>query len=78
MSDAMGSRNTCKTFSTDIFDWQIQSKNFPVEKLSRRKLSRKRYFSTVKRKPDLGFSRKRPFSDKSDYVRNGLSPALAV
>ena len=27
MSDAIGSENTCKTFSTEFFDWRIQSKN---------------------------------------------------
>ena len=27
MSDAIGSKNTCKTFPTEIFDWRIQSKN---------------------------------------------------
>ena len=31
------------------------------------------------RKPDLGFSRKRPFStDKSDCVRNGLKKTFSV
>ena len=48
----------------------------PVGILSRKKLSRKSPFSTV-RKLDLGFSRKRPFStDKSDCIRNGLTPSL--
>ena len=48
MSDAMGSKNSCKTFSTEFFDWQIQSKSqvfrldSPVGKLSRKKLSRKK------------------------------------
>ena len=27
MGDAIGSKNTCKTFSTEFFDWRIQSKN---------------------------------------------------
>ena len=26
MRDAMGPKSTCKTFSTEFFDWQIQSK----------------------------------------------------
>ena len=26
MSDAIGSKNTCKTFSTEFFDWRIQPK----------------------------------------------------
>ena len=26
MSDAIGSKNTCKTFSNELFDWRIQSK----------------------------------------------------
>ena len=26
MSDAIGSKNTCKTFATEFFDWRIQSK----------------------------------------------------
>ena len=49
----------------------------PVGILSRKKLSRKSeskepFFDCVRR-PDLGFSRKRPFStDKSDCIRNGL------
>ena len=40
---------------------------------SRKVESKKPFFDCV-RKPDLGFSRKRPFStDKSDCKRNGLS-----
>ena len=50
----------------------------PVGILSRKKLP---FFDRV-RKPDLGFSRKRPFStDKSDCIRNGLrvvDPILPV
>ena len=26
MGDAIGSKNTCKPFSTEFFDWRIQSK----------------------------------------------------
>ena len=31
MNDAIGSKNTCKTFSTEFFDW-IRQSEFPVEK----------------------------------------------
>ena len=40
MGDAMGSKNTCKTFSTKFFDWIRQS----VGIFSRQKLSRKSPF----------------------------------
>ena len=45
----------------------------PSRKTQSKKVeSKKPYFDCV-RKPDLGFSRKRPFStDKSDCIRNGL------
>ena len=50
-----------------FFDWISQSEN-SVKKAE----SRKPFFDRV-RKPDSGFSRKRPFStDKSDCVRNCL------
>ena len=26
MNDAIGSKNTCETFSTELFDWRIRSK----------------------------------------------------
>ena len=73
MSDAIGSKNTCKTFSTEFLDWRIQSKksSFSTGCVSRNSHSKqidskKPSFDSV-RKPDLGFSRKRPFStDKSD------------
>ena len=53
-----------------FFDW-IRQSEFSIEK----SLSRKSLFSTVE--PDLGFSRKRPFSaDKSDCIRNGLRLSL--
>ena len=79
MSDAIGSKNTCKTFSTELFGWRIQSKksSFSTGSASRNSQSkkvesRKPVFDCV-RKPDLGFSRKRPFSiDKFDCIRNGL------
>ena len=45
---------------------------------SRKTQSKKLLFNRV-RKPDLGFSRKRPFStDKSDCVRTGPNPTRAV
>ena len=61
MSDAIGSK-TCKTFSTEIFDWRIQLKksSFSTGSASRnspsKKVESKKPFSV--RKPDLGFSRK--------------------
>ena len=33
MGDAIGSKNTCKTFSTEFFDW-IRQSEFSVEKSS--------------------------------------------
>ena len=52
------SKKTCKTFSTELFDWQIRSANWKTQS--------KKLFSDCARKPDLGFSRKRPFlTDKS-------------
>ena len=53
MSDAIGSKNTCKTFSTEFFDWRIQSKksSFSTGSASRnsqsKKLSRKKPISTA-------------------------------
>ena len=67
MNDAIGSKNTCKTFSTEFFDWRIQSKksSFSTGSASR--------ISHCAKKLDLDFSRKGPFSiDKSDCIRNGL------
>ena len=79
MSDAIGSKNTYKTFSTEFFDCRIQSKklSFSTGSASRnsqsKKVESKKPFSDCVRMPDLGFSRKRPFStDKSDCIRNGL------
>ena len=77
MSDAIGSKNTCKTFSTEFFDWRILSKNSTgsatrnsqSKKVQLKKLS----FDCVRKLDFLGFSRKKPFStDKSDCIRNGL------
>ena len=80
MSDAIGSQNTCETFWTELYDWRIQSKksSFSNESASQnsqsKKLSRKSPFFACVRKPDLGFSRKRPLSTgKCDCIRNGLS-----
>ena len=58
MSDAIGSKNTCKTFSTEIFDWRIQSKksSFSTEPASRNSQSKKgeskKPFFDCIRKPD--------------------------
>ena len=58
-----GSSRKTPSFSTGSASRNSQSKK--VE-------SKKPFFDCV-RKPDLGFSRKRPFStDKSDSIRNGL------
>ena len=80
MSDAIGPENTCKTFSTEFFDWRIQSKksSFSTGSASRNSQSKtvesKKPFFDCVIKPDLGFSRRRLFStDKSDCIRNGLT-----
>ena len=80
MGDSIGSKNTCKTFSTESFDWRIQSKksSFSTGSASRnsqsKKVESKKPFFDCVRKLDLGFSRKMPFStDKSDCIRNGLT-----
>ena len=85
MSDAMGSKNRCRTFSTEFFDGEIQSKKSrfstgsPSRKTQSKKNESKKPFFDCVRKPDLGFSRKRPFStDKSDCVRNGLTNMLSI
>ena len=45
------------------------SRNYQSEKVESTKL-----FFDCERQPDLGFSRKKPFStDKSDCIRNGLT-----
>ena len=73
-------KNSCKTFWTKFFDGRIQSKksSFSTGSASRnsqsKKVESKKPFFNSVRKPDLGFSRTRPFStDKSDCIRNGLS-----
>ena len=72
MSDAMGSRNACKAFSTggkSSFSTGPASRNSQSKKVE----SKKPFFDSV-RKPDLGFSPKRPFStEKPDCIRNGLT-----
>ena len=62
MSDAISSKNTCKFFSTEFFDWRIQSKksSFSTASASRssqsKKVESKKPFFDCVRKPDLGFS----------------------
>ena len=80
MNDAIGLKNTCKTFSAEFFDRRIQSKksSFSTGSDSRsspsKKVESKNPFFDCVRKLDLGFSRKRPLStDKSDCIRSGLS-----
>ena len=79
MSDAIGSKNTCKTFLTEVLDWRSQSKtsSFSTGSAGRnsqsKKVESKKPFFDCVRKPDWGLSRTRPFSiDKSDCLRNGL------
>ena len=74
MIDAMGYKNTGKAFSTEFFDWRIQSKKltfstgYPRRKTQSEEVEPKKPFFDSVRKPDLGhFS-----TDKSDCVRNGL------
>ena len=80
MGDAIGSKNTCKTFSTEFFDWRIQSKksSFSTGSASRRSQSKKveseKPFFDCVREPDLGFSRKKPLStDESVLIQSDLS-----
>ena len=75
MNGAIGSKNTCKTFSTELFDW-----SHPVEKVGFFDWIRQSQFSVEKalfrlrKKARFGLQSKRPFStDKSDCVRNGLT-----
>ena len=78
MGDAIGSKNTCKTFSTEFFDWnQSKKSSFFTGYASRNSQSKnvdsKKPSIDCVRKPFLGFSRKRPFStDKFDFIKNGL------
>ena len=57
ISDAIGSINTCKTFSTEFFDWRIQSKksSFSTGSASRnsqsKKIESKKPFFDCVRKP---------------------------
>ena len=80
ISDAIGSKNTYKTSSTEFLDRRIQSKKstFSIGSASRNSQSRKveseKPFYDCVRKPNLGFSPKRQFStDKCDCIRNGLT-----
>ena len=43
MNDAIGSKNTCETFSTEFFDWRVQSKklSFSIGSASRNSQSKK-------------------------------------
>ena len=68
MNDAMGSSTGVKLFRLSF------STGSPSRKTQSKKVeSIKPFFDCCVRKPDLGFSRNRPFStDKSDWVRNGL------
>ena len=61
MSDAIGSKSTCKTFSTEFVDCKSSCSTGSASRNSQWKKveSIKPFFDRV-RKPDLGFSRKRP------------------
>ena len=66
-------QKTCKTFSTEFFDWfygYIESKKLALSNWiphSATPVEKKKLIFDCVRKPDSGFSRKRPFStDKSD------------
>ena len=54
-------KKTFKTFSTEFFDWQIQSKSLtfstgsPSQKTQSKKVESKKLFFDCVRKPDLGF-----------------------
>ena len=68
MSDAMRSKNRCTTFSTEFFDWQIQSKkpSFSTKSPSRttqsKKMSRKDLFR-LRKKARLGLQSKKAIFD---------------
>ena len=67
-------QKTCKTFSTEFFDWSFSTGSASRNSQSKKVESKKPFFDCV-REPDLGLSGKRPFStDKSDFIRNGLRP----
>ena len=74
----MGSKNSVKlfrlSFSTDRSSRKSQVFRLdPPVGTQLEKVELKKPFFGCVRKPDLGFSRKRPFStDKSDCIRNGL------
>ena len=71
MSDAIGSKNTCKTFSTEV------STEFASRNSQSKNVESKKPFLDCVTKPDLGFSRKRPYSTgKSDCIRNGFTTVI--
>ena len=67
MSDAIGSKNTCKTSWTEFFDWRIRSKksSFSTSGSASRnshrseKVESKKPFFACVRKPDLGYKSKK-------------------
>ena len=68
-----GFKIRCKTFSTGRSSRKSFSTGSPSRKTQWKKVESKKPFFDCVRKPELGFSRKRPFStDKSDCVKNGL------
>ena len=78
MSDAMGSKNTSKTFSTEFSTVRSSRKSQlfrlgpPRRKLSRKKWSRKCFFDCV-RMPDGLQSKNTVFDqEKNECVRNGV------
>ena len=72
MNDAIGSKNTCKTFFDRVLKSSFSTGSASRNAQSKKVESKKPFFDCV-RKLDLGFSRKGPFStDKSACIRNGL------
>ena len=65
MSDAIGSKNTCKTFSTEFFDWRIQSEklSFSTGSASRnsqsKKVESKKPFFRLRKKARIGLQSKK-------------------
>ena len=66
MSDAMGSKIRGKYFPTEFFDIQSKKSSFSTGSTCRnsqlKKIESRKPFFHCLRIPDLGFSRKRPFS----------------
>ena len=72
----MGSKTRCKTFSTEFFDWQIQSKKSKFfDWIPQWEYSVEKALFRLCKKARFGLqSKKAAFStDKSDRVRNGLT-----